>query len=379
MHQGARVPLQRSGLAIIGSADDCDLILLDSGVAARHAAVTVRERDLTLRAIDGQIDVDGRSIAPGEIATLIAGTPIVIGSAKIVIGEDPTPPAESASDEAAPQSRAADESNAASNPGPSPQPNEAAGARGFTKLLYTYAPWTRTARGKGIAAVVLACLIAGVFYAATFALPTKIATRGAATEERVTRLLTALKLQNEIQVSSPQPGVFVLTGTAPDDAAHSDLVRALAAEDLSPVLRLTIGSQLASAVKDVFRVNGFTIDARYSHGGVVVVSGVSESNRHVAPVLEHALRDIQGLNAIRFGEGRTLVSRAGMAQPQSRQIGVGSKRVVSIVEGEPAYIVTSDGARYFVGATLPEGHRVLGISKGSVILERDGERMVMTF
>jgi type III secretion protein D len=111
----------------------------------------------------------------------------------------------------------------------------------------------------------------------------------------------------------------------------------------------------------------------------VIISGISDANRRIAPVIEHALRDIQGLSAIRVGEGgRTVISRSSLAS-QSGPVSVGAKRVVSVVDGEPAYIVTSDGARYFVGATLPEGHRVLAISNGSVVLERDGERVVMTF
>jgi type III secretion protein D len=41
--------------------------------------------------------------------------------------------------------------------------------------------------------------------------------------------------------------------------------------------------------------------------------------------------------------------------------------------GDPAYIVTADGARYFVGATLPSGHRITAITGQRVSLERAGQ------
>jgi type III secretion protein D len=49
------------------------------------------------------------------------------------------------------------------------------------------------------------------------------------------------------------------------------------------------------------------------------------------------------------------------------------KRIASVVPGDPAFIVTVDGARYFVGAMLPSGHRITAIAGQRVSLERDGK------
>jgi type III secretion protein D len=49
------------------------------------------------------------------------------------------------------------------------------------------------------------------------------------------------------------------------------------------------------------------------------------------------------------------------------------KRIASVVPGNPAYIVTADGARYFVGAMLPSGHRITAIDGQRVSVERNGE------
>jgi type III secretion protein D len=56
-----------------------------------------------------------------------------------------------------------------------------------------------------------------------------------------------------------------------------------------------------------------------------------------------------------------------------------NKRIASLVPGELAYLVTADGARYFIGAMLPTGHRITQIEHSRVTLERDGQRSTLTF
>jgi type III secretion protein D len=55
------------------------------------------------------------------------------------------------------------------------------------------------------------------------------------------------------------------------------------------------------------------------------------------------------------------------------------KRVTSIVPGDPAYVVTADGTRYFEGALLPTGHRVAAIRDREVLLERNGTKAPLRF
>ena len=46
----------------------------------------------------------------------------------------------------------------------------------------------------------------------------------------------------------------------------------------------------------------------------------------------------------------------------------------SFVSGDPGYIVTEDGTRWFTGAKLPTGHTILEIKENSVTVEREGLR-----
>ena len=53
--------------------------------------------------------------------------------------------------------------------------------------------------------------------------------------------------------------------------------------------------------------------------------------------------------------------------------------MAAIVPGDPAYVVTADGTRYFEGAMLPTGHRILAILSDRVQIERDGAASTLNF
>ncbi|MDY7098026.1 MAG: hypothetical protein SXU28_07800 [Pseudomonadota bacterium] len=50
----------------------------------------------------------------------------------------------------------------------------------------------------------------------------------------------------------------------------------------------------------------------------------------------------------------------------------------SFVAGDPSYIVTQDGTRWFTGANLPTGHTIIEITDNTVTVERDGLRDTLT-
>ena len=55
------------------------------------------------------------------------------------------------------------------------------------------------------------------------------------------------------------------------------------------------------------------------------------------------------------------------------------KRVAMVVFDEPAHIVTEDQSRYFVGALLPNGRRIVEIKDGMVTVEFEGKLSKMEF
>jgi type III secretion protein D len=56
-----------------------------------------------------------------------------------------------------------------------------------------------------------------------------------------------------------------------------------------------------------------------------------------------------------------------------------TKRVSTVVAGDPSYIQTADGARYFPGAMMPTGHRLVVIEGQSIVLEKNGRQIRLSF
>ena len=68
LHSCASRPLSRREMVLVGSGDDCDVVLADAGVAAHHALVNVVDGRFHLRALDvgqgpGRIEGVGGGVA----------------------------------------------------------------------------------------------------------------------------------------------------------------------------------------------------------------------------------------------------------------------------------------------------------------------------
>lgn len=82
---GAEIPLA-DGEYVIGSDDDCDLVLLDETVAARHLRVTIAASGAEVAACDAPVALGERTLAPGEPADIGAGAVFGLASTCVAIG-----------------------------------------------------------------------------------------------------------------------------------------------------------------------------------------------------------------------------------------------------------------------------------------------------
>jgi type III secretion protein D len=62
-----------------------------------------------------------------------------------------------------------------------------------------------------------------------------------------------------------------------------------------------------------------------------------------------------------------------------RTVSDATKKVSTVVAGDPSYIQTIDGARYFNGALLPSGHRLVAVQGNVVVLDKGGRQTRVTF
>ncbi|QCU72765.1 FHA domain-containing protein [Luteimonas yindakuii] len=66
LHAGASRALAEREMILVGSGDDCDIVLADRGVAIRHALISVIDGAVQLRALDAPLKLEGRLLHPGD-------------------------------------------------------------------------------------------------------------------------------------------------------------------------------------------------------------------------------------------------------------------------------------------------------------------------
>ena len=85
VQRGAEMALQ-PGIYLIGSGDDCDIVLADDLVAKAHFAIEAAENELTFTARDGAVAVGERLLQPGEEMISAAPVAISIGQTGLGVG-----------------------------------------------------------------------------------------------------------------------------------------------------------------------------------------------------------------------------------------------------------------------------------------------------
>jgi hypothetical protein len=319
VHRAAVIRLERAGMLVIGSSDDCDVILADAGVASHHCILQKQDNRFLLRAIDGAMRIDAHQHDPGSTIAVRVGASVVIGSAtfEIIPESSLAAPPEGVCEAAAEPAHVASRPRRAiltSVPLPMIASDEFEAGSQHSLLA-------RLMRKSGlsvwlVAAAAVAMVLAAVLLALEFA--------GRTAQTAVTQ--PALPAQ-----ATPRSG---------DSIAHD--------------------------VAEVLRLSGIACEARYSDDGTVTVSGhLGDPQQLSAVIKSRAMHEIVGLK-------RVAVSNVDHSGDPDQGLPIDGTRIVSVVASADPYVVTADGSRYYVGASLPQGGRLAGVREGEVLVERDG-------
>jgi type III secretion protein D len=173
----------------------------------------------------------------------------------------------------------------------------------------------------------------------------------------------------QLKIVQTAQGELQLKGHLERDADRVRLAQRLRAEGIAVRLDLGTGEQLARQVGDVLRLNGVTSQVRHLGRGVVEASFDDPGATRRGQLEAAVRRDVPGLSEL-VVHTRPGADTAARAPAMAVDAG---KRVVNVVYGPRGYLVTADGARYFEGAFLPSGHRIVRIAADEVHLERDGK------
>ncbi len=360
---GARAPLQ-CGQSIDISGDlGTDIVLRDPGMAGQHIRLNIGADSATLDVLTGEVGLLGQRITAGNSTELPPYVALNIGAIHLAYGEQnsarwaemPQFNVDSVSDKTEPLDMHETYSAAHQQSGPPPS--------GVTKKSMVL--WSSAA------AVLVFSLMLGMGAFSSISEPETVLQA-----KDITVALEGIADFRALDVVEPEPGTFVIRGYLASREQRERLVQLLAGSaNLTQVqLQILVGEQLVVAVRDIYRVNGIAANVQSQGFGIVSVTTTEADLEQLRRVETIAKRDIIGLLGVVADNELPPVS----AKPTDIDSDPG-KRIASIVPGDPAYLVTTDGARYFVGAMLPTGHKISAISAQQVLLDKGGVMTTLHF
>lgn len=356
--QGSRSVKDAARLVHVGGDVGSDVVLPESDLDGSSLAFRSTANGAGVLALSGAVWAAGRALVIGEEIELPLYVPLRLGRTVVALGL----PGASAWDDMPPDGPFADpvsEQQAAAR-----DEQAATGA----KLPRNSQNWPRWLVMSGGALAAVSVSMLALAYAVV---PPAVSAKSQAPQAEA-----ALRAAGFIRLNV-QPGngqELVVSGYLDTLAQRAQVEQLITRQSLPSRLSVWVNQDVAAAVTDVFRVNGVAADVTTSGpGSVMAVTRVADAGR-LEQIKTIARRDVPGLQSLEVRNTPPPV----VPEP-APVIDDPGKRVTSIVPGDPAYVVTADGTRYFEGALLPTGHRVVAIREREVLLERNGSTAPLRF
>jgi hypothetical protein len=323
LHAGAACTLSAQEVMLIGSSEDCDIVLADRGVAPHHALISTLDGGLILRALDAPLMIGAQILHPGDPILVDGLQRVAIGEAAFSIGafEDPV----------------------------------------WTPLL-PESPITEIVKPVKVRSAIRGF---PAFIATVALILGSVAIYASVTEKILPRVsplksLTGLIREYHVadgQVNQETNGVWTLSGTVADSAVRDRIQQRLQQDRIEASLDLRTGADVARAVSEVLRAQGQAVQTRWLGKGDVEVAGRFED--------EDALRMLIGSRAMLDVHGVKRVIPRNLIDPgkkaTEKTAAVKPVEIVAIMRGKDPQVVDADGIKYRVGAELPGGAKLIAI------------------
>lgn len=351
---GARAPVEAGNPWVLAAgAGSGDIVLQEDRLPPARVRVTADVAQALIEVLEGEVRLGNQVLSAGAQAVWPRAVPLAIGSSTVAWGLACVDAWAEAVAAAEARERAAD------------APPAIAAAAAERKPLRRRAEVWLAATG---AAVLLAC-VGTLLMARVVAAPNKPA-QGPVT------LATAIKGSEFASLDSTilPDGRATLAGRLPTLAQRARLDAWLLERGFTPLVDVKVDEALARDVAETLRVQGVPAQVRVAGPGRVEAEVAERDLVKLARAEDVVKRDVRGLDALVLRNTATPLPPPTPPVPDDP-----GKRIASLVQGDPSYVVTADGARYFVGATLPSGHRITEVAPQAVTLELSGRQSTLNF
>lgn len=352
--RGAEHRLHPGKFVRVGHGFDHDIVLRDPTTRGLSAELHLGDGVATIRVVAGEIALLGRPVAAGEEAPLPAYVPMMLGCFAVAVGD----PASERWDEAAHLSQMV---TPAAGAGEVERRQAALGERMATRL-YPMRDAIALDRKWPAYALVAALLVLILVVAAPAGQWIGRQFHSSETDRAVLAAAGFGALKVEDGPSGP-----MIRGIVKDDAELARL-RTLVAERIgTATVDVDTMEALAAATTDLLRAQGIDGEAMPRRGNAVLINAEFLPADRQAELAKLIRRDVPGITRVHFATDN------GRGDRDLQYFFSGSEYgLATFVDGDPGYITTADGSRWFAGAQVPTGHRIIAIANGRASFERDG-------
>ncbi|HVJ01237.1 MAG TPA: hypothetical protein VM662_03590 [Sphingomonas sp.] len=353
---GAEHRLHPGKFVRIGHGFDHDIVLRDATTRGLSIELDLGEEMANVRVVAGQIGILGRPVVAGEQAALPAYVPMMLGSFAVAIGD----PASERWEEAARLSTMI---------APAGEPQEIA-AHQHAALGERMA--TRLYPMRGALALDRHWPIYALFAAALLLL---VALAGPATKWVSRQFHDGAADQAVLAAAgfggltiTEGPAGPVIKGIVKDDAALARLRLLVAQRIGTAMLDVDTMDGLAAAATDLLRAQGVDGEAAPRRGNALLVTAEFLPADRQAELARLIREDVPGVSRVHFAADPARGDRDLQYFFSGSEYGL-----ATFIDGDPGYIATADGTRWFAGAQVPTGHRIVTIGNGRASFERNGQ------
>jgi len=331
---GAHIQFKDKDSWLIGGDLNSDIVLRDPLISGQQIKLLLAGEAITLHVISGEVELSNKVLSAGEQTVLTAYTPVKIGETVFAYGE-----LESDLWKSVPRNIHDEDIHA-----------EEEEVRQVTSGMMS--KYSNSANAKfAVPGLMLFFILSA---ALVFFQPQEIKVT---VDDELNRLSEFLQ------------------GYLTSKAENAQLENLISDLDLVIVNNTEVGEELTAQVKDVYRLNNIEAEVHLLRQGVVKVT-TAENNLELLKKVEQIVnRDVPLLSQLETENHPKDVIADGSEKVKNDP----GKIVTMIVPGDPAYLVTSDQSRYFVGAMLPTGHKISDIAQGKVFLDKAGVETMLQF
>ncbi|MBB5710905.1 hypothetical protein [Sphingomonas xinjiangensis] len=350
---GAEHRLHAGKFVRVGHGFDHDIVLRDASTRGVSMEVALGDDVARVRVIGGRVMLLGRPVLDGEEVALPPYVPMRIGVFAVAIGD----PRSTRWEEAARLSTML-------SPQTDAEPPERAGiGERVATRLYPMRGALSLGRQWPLYGVVAALFLLVTLAAAP-------ASHWIARQFRdagIDRAMLASAGFGDLKVSDGPDGT-VIRGTVKDDAALARL-RMIVSDRIGPaILDVDTMEGLAASATDLLRAQGVDGEAKARRGNALMVSAEFLPADRQIELAKLIKQDLPAVSRVYFAADAKRGDRDLQYFFSGSQFGL-----ATFVDGDPGYLTTADGTRWFAGAQVPTGHRIIAIGQGRASFERDGQ------